>query len=132
MGAYQLAVSGNGVIRETDSALIPNDPANLDWQTYLAWVAAGNTADPAGVVTPPIYLSPLVFMERLTTDEQTTIATAGQSNAGVFLFLIKLAGASYVDAADPQTIGGVNAMVTGGLLTAERAAQILNFAVTSP
>ena len=26
---------------------IPFDPANTDYQKYLEWVAAGNTADPA-------------------------------------------------------------------------------------
>ena len=26
---------------------IPFDPANTDYQEYLEWVAAGNTADPA-------------------------------------------------------------------------------------
>ena len=26
---------------------IPLDPANTDYQEYLEWVAAGNTADPA-------------------------------------------------------------------------------------
>ena len=34
------------VIRKADNALIPFDPSNLDYQKYLEWVAAGNTADP--------------------------------------------------------------------------------------
>ena len=29
------------------SDFIPEDPANTDYQEYLEWVAAGNTADPA-------------------------------------------------------------------------------------
>ena len=37
----------NIVLRISDNAFIPTDPDNTDYQTYLKWVAEGNTPQPA-------------------------------------------------------------------------------------
>ena len=43
---YQLT-SGDCILRLTDHAFIPPDPANTDYAAYLAWLDEGNTPEPA-------------------------------------------------------------------------------------
>jgi hypothetical protein len=47
---YKLSTFPNQVIKDGRS-FIPFDPANTDYQQYLAWLAEGNTPEPADEVT---------------------------------------------------------------------------------
>lgn len=50
MSDYQLTAT-DVVIRNSDGAFIPNDPANRDWMEYQDWLAGGGVPDP--YVPPP-------------------------------------------------------------------------------
>jgi hypothetical protein len=52
------SLSASGVVRASDGASIPADPANRDYAEYQAWLAEGNTPTPAPAPEPVKELTP--------------------------------------------------------------------------
>ena len=72
-----MAVVGAGILRDTDNAWIPPDPANADWQAYQVWLAAGNTPTPYTPPPPPlVVLTYLQFRALFTSAENAAIMSA--------------------------------------------------------
>lgn len=71
---YQLTQGGT-ILRLADNAFIPQEPANTDYQAYLAWLAEGNTPEPAPAPPAPAELTPeeKLAASGLTVDELKTL-----------------------------------------------------------
>lgn len=97
MAAYTLLPDGM-VVRTSDGALIPTDPANRDRLAVVAWLAAGNVADvpPAAPVPVPQSISRRQFLLALlgagfvTPAEALAAATEGAVPANLATMLATL------------------------------------------
>lgn len=85
-------------------------------------------ADP--VVSQVLVVSPLAFRQLFTAAERLAITTAGETAPQIREFMDDESAAGSVTLSDPEVTTGVAALVSGGLLTQDRANQVL--AGTSP
>ena len=84
------------------------------------------TIDPARIKPQPAQqLTSLEYLALFTEAEQLAVVNATMVNASVKLWYDKMLAAGFVTIDDPRTEAGLTALVTAGLLTAERKAAII-------
>lgn len=84
---YQLTQNPNIIQRLSDGAFIPAASGNGDYQAYLAWVAAGNTALPA---PPPDATSVIAASQKALLLQQANTHVAAGDLAAAIKTLIQL------------------------------------------
>lgn len=114
---------------------------------YVEWVEAGNNATailtedelgdvldaayPAGSPRGPRKITPLEFQARFTETEWGTICAGALASPTILSFALQLVASSEIDLLDAKTSAGLDALVSAGLLTADRPAQILSTSISS-
>jgi hypothetical protein len=127
MANYQLT-TGTYITRTADGASIPADPLNADYRVYLAWVAAGNTPDPAPPAPAPpstTVMPTSVFLTRFTSAEQAAIVAASQTNPAIMIILLKAAADGTIDVASPAASAALAVFVAAGAIPAARVPVLL-------
>jgi len=124
-----------------DPGALPPEIANWTDEAELADVRAAIGEDAAAAIglsgvgffpvtipDPPaaIIVSPYDFLELFTSGERIAIRTAAQSSGALADWLDLLNRVDQVHLNDPNTIAGVHALVTAGLLSSDRATHILS------
>lgn len=128
MISYQLINGGDAILRVTDGAYIPTDFANVDYQTYLAWLAVGNTPDPAPnpAPAPATKISAAAFLARFTSAEELAVQAAAQANPSIALGLtVGLAKGAINLVGDAVVTNWMQAIVSAGAITQARMTEIM-------
>jgi hypothetical protein len=96
----------------------------LDADIADAGITVKVIPDPV-VPRPPIVISSLGFRQLFTEAERTAVTSAGFTNAAIRVFMDDESAAGNVTLSDSEVTTGVAALVTAGLLTQDRANQVL-------
>jgi hypothetical protein len=105
------------MMKLVDGELVPLTDAEI----------AQRKADEAAtsVAPKPPMPSPREWLERLAPATQQAVSQAALANPAILLWLLKASGSSQIDVTLPETVNGVGALVTAGVLTAADQATLL-------
>jgi hypothetical protein len=122
---YTLHVNTGVITRDSDGVVVAptGNPDGQDYQTYLAWVAAGGVQ--AEVYDPeptPRVITKYEARLRFTFNERAAIDTS--SDVGVIVFRNDFNSASEIDLDSQGLIDGLAYLESINLLAAGRAAEI--------
>ena len=124
MFTYTLIWASPSILR-SDGAVIPADPANQDFQSYLAWVAAGNTASPAPTPAPATTITAGDFLNRFTPGEQAAVQAACQASAQLALGLTMGLALGSINLTSPTLSDWMGGLVAAGAITSARSTAIM-------
>ena len=104
------------------------DISNDNPSPCVGWIFNGSQIIPPVGITAKksMILTKLALRQRMTIQELIAIYTAKASNPVISILLDNLSAASYIDLERPDTISGTMYLVSQGLLTLQRAQEILN------
>lgn len=121
-------LSETGVILTDETGVIwsiPNNPDLSMWRDYLKWLSEGNTPEPADPEPEPVKSwTPYEFQKRFTRAER--IAIISSIDVYVKDFWSMAISVQEIIADNPDTVNGMNYLVSIGLLTEVRKTEILS------
>jgi hypothetical protein len=86
------------------------------------WEYEGEEVVPPQPILP---ITKLQYMERFTDEELAAIYTLAKTNVQMEIWLEKFKATTEVNLTDSRTVSGIQSLVTAGILTEERATEIL-------
>lgn len=134
---YKIVLNRGEVLRIADNKVVaPTSDANdPDYLEYVAWINAGNSPEEVYDDTLNDYIIPTnVFRDRFTTIELLDILRAAYNidnsnnnvaNPTLLLLVFKVQTTTTINLNSAEVKGGISDLVARGILTQERADQIL-------
>lgn len=116
-GGYQAADGSHWLVDVKPSATGPQ---------VAALVAAIGAVNPSAVTVggDSLTINYLQFEALFTPTEQLAIFTAAAGSPSLMQWLFRAAGANSIDLSNPETLAGIDALASAGLLTSLRAAAV--------